>query len=262
MKKRKLLGIMVACMLMLVGCGQSEADTSSKDAKNEEKAQTEATVDSSEATADSSEAVADSSQAAAQQEETGDAESEKEVLTEGKNEAETMEISTEISTDILVVYFSRTGEQYGVGMIDKGNTAIVADMIIEQTGADAFEILPQEDYYPYTYDKLTDVAKKELNDKARPAYAGEVPDLSQYSTIFIGAPVWWGDWPMILYTFLKKMNRHLPARHCSHFQHMQEAGFQGLTKSYPGHVRTVRLEKGSLSLEQMHRIIRKKLEKV
>ena len=37
----------------------------------------------------------------------------------------------EAGTDILVVYFSRTGEQYGVGEIDKGNTAIVADMIID-----------------------------------------------------------------------------------------------------------------------------------
>ncbi len=234
MKKRKLLGIMVACMLMLVGCGQSEADTSSKDAKNEEKAQTEATVDSSEATADSSEAVADSSQAAAQQEETGDAESEKEVLTEGKNEAETMEISTEISTDILVVYFSRTGEQYGVGMIDKGNTAIVADMIIEQTGADAFEILPQEDYYPYTYDKLTDVAKKELNDKARPAYAGEVPDLSQYSTIFIGAPVWWGDWPMILYTFFEENEQALAGKTLLPFSTHAGSGLSGFDKKLSG----------------------------
>ena len=34
-------------------------------------------------------------------------------------------------------------------------------------------------------------------------YAGEVPDLTQYSTVFIGAPVWWGDWPMICYTFFE-----------------------------------------------------------
>lgn len=107
-------------------------------------------------------------------------------------------------SDTLVVYFSRTGEQYEVGVIEKGNTAIVADMIIEKTGADSFEILPEEDYYPYTYDELTDVAKKEQNENARPAYAGKVPDLKQYDTIFIGAPVWWGDWPMIMYTFFEK----------------------------------------------------------
>ena len=36
---------------------------------------------------------------------------------------------------ILVVYFSRTGEQYTVGVIDHGNTAIVAEMIADETGA-------------------------------------------------------------------------------------------------------------------------------
>ena len=104
----------------------------------------------------------------------------------------------------LVVYFSRTGEQYEVGVIDKGNTAIVAEMIAEATGADSFEILPKEDNYPTTYDELTEVAKQEQSDNARPAFAGEVPDLSQYSTVFIGAPVWWGDWPMIMYTFFEE----------------------------------------------------------
>ncbi len=41
---------------------------------------------------------------------------------------------------ILVAYFSRTGENYAVGNIAKGNTHIVADMIAEMTGADTFEI--------------------------------------------------------------------------------------------------------------------------
>ena len=100
----------------------------------------------------------------------------------------------------LVVYFSRTGEQYTVGVIEKGNTAIVAEMIALQTGADLFEVIPADDHYPMTYNALTDVARKEQRDKARPAYMGEVPDLSQYDTVFIGAPVWWGDWPMIMYT--------------------------------------------------------------
>ena len=36
------------------------------------------------------------------------------------------------------------------------------------------------------------------------AYAGEVPDLSRYDTVFIGAPGWWGDWPMIMYTFFEE----------------------------------------------------------
>ena len=91
--------------------------------------------------------------------------------------------------NVLVIYFSRTGEQYEVGEIDKGNTAIVAEMIAEETGADMYEILPKEDYYPYTYDELTDVALQEQNEGARPEYRDDVPDLSQYQTIFIGSPV-------------------------------------------------------------------------
>lgn len=108
-----------------------------------------------------------------------------------------------VETSILVVYFSRTGEQYGVGVIDEGNTAIVAKMIAEQTGTDTFEILPTDDHYPMTYDALTDVAKQEQNENARPGYQGGVPELSKYDTIFIGTPVWWGDWPMIMYTFFE-----------------------------------------------------------
>ena len=129
---------------------------------------------------------------------------------------------------ILVVYFSRTGEQYTVGVIDKGNTAIVAEMIADATGADMFEVLPQEDYYPYTYKELTDVAKKEQNDKARPVYRGPVPDLSEYSTIFVGAPVWWGDWPMIMYTFFE--NEDLSGKTLIPFSTHEGSGLSGFDK--------------------------------
>lgn len=56
--------------------------------------------------------------------------------------------SREKNKKILVIYFSRTGEQYNVGVIEKGNTAIVAEIIAEMTDADLFEVLPVEDYYP------------------------------------------------------------------------------------------------------------------
>ena len=133
-------------------------------------------------------------------------------------------------SDILVVYFSRTGEQYNVGVIDKGNTAIVAEMIIDATGADSFEILPKDDYYPYTYDELTDIAKREQNENARPAYAGEIPDLSRYSTIFIGAPVWWGDWPMICYTFFENNAEALEGKTLIPFSTHEGSGLSGFDR--------------------------------
>lgn len=134
----------------------------------------------------------------------------------------------------LVVYFSRTGEQYGVGEIEKGNTAIVADIIAEQTVADTFEILPKEDNYPYTYDELTEVAKQEQNDNARPAIKDEVPDLSEYETIFIGAPVWWGDWPMIMYTFFEDNQDVLAGKTLFPFSTHAGSGLSGFDRKLAG----------------------------
>ena len=133
-------------------------------------------------------------------------------------------------SDILVVYFSRTGEQYTVGVIDEGNTAIVAKMIAEQTDADLFEVLPVDDHYPMTYAELTDVAKQEQNNNARPEYAGEVPDLSQYDTIFIGAPVWWGDWPMIMYTFFENNADALTGKNLIPFSTHEGSGLSGFDR--------------------------------
>ncbi len=137
--------------------------------------------------------------------------------------------------NILVLYFSRTGEQYQVGVIEKGNTAIVAEMIGEATGADLFEILPADDHYPMTYKELTDVALQEQRESARPAYAGDLPDMSGYDTIFIGAPVWWGDWPMILYTVFE--STPLSGKTLIPFSTHAGSGLSGfdrsLAKAYP-----------------------------
>ena len=103
---------------------------------------------------------------------------------------------------ILVVYFSRTGEEYNVGKIKKGNTAIVAEYITQKTGADTFEIKTATPY-PDEYEACTELAKKELESNARPALAKNIDNLAQYDTIFLGYPIWWGKLPMVVYTFLE-----------------------------------------------------------
>ncbi len=103
----------------------------------------------------------------------------------------------------LVAYFSHTGENYGVGVIEKGNTHIIADMIAEETGADLFEIRTVNPY-PDIYDECTDVAKREQNENARPEILDPPENLDGYDTIFIGYPIWWGDLPMAVYTFLER----------------------------------------------------------
>ncbi len=105
---------------------------------------------------------------------------------------------------VLVVYFSRTGEQYGVGNIKEGNTAIIAKMIAAKTGGDLFEIKLKNDTYPTKYRPLTAVAQQEKKAKARPEVLGQVPNFAEYDTVFIGSPNWWGDLPMVVYSFLEQ----------------------------------------------------------
>ena len=103
---------------------------------------------------------------------------------------------------MLVAYFSLAGEQYGVGVIEEGNTSIIAHMIAEQTGADLFEIKAVNPY-PTSHSELLDVSRKEMSDKARPEIADTVDNMDDYDTVFIGYPNWWGDMPMIVYNFLE-----------------------------------------------------------
>jgi flavodoxin len=103
---------------------------------------------------------------------------------------------------VLVVYFSRTQGVYG-GSLKRGNTARVADFIKQKTNADTYEIVPKK-AYPKSYNQTTKVAQREQNENARPAIKGKLPDVSKYDTVFIGAPIWWGEYPMVVRTFLDK----------------------------------------------------------
>ena len=105
---------------------------------------------------------------------------------------------------VLVAFFSRADENYNVGYIEKGNTQIIAEMIAEETGGTPFHIETVTPY-PADYMECIDVAKKELNAKARPAIKGDAR-VEDYDIIFLGYPNWWGDAPMAVYTFIEKHN--------------------------------------------------------
>ena len=106
---------------------------------------------------------------------------------------------------VLVVYFSHTGENYGVGYIKIGNTKKVAEEIARQTNGTLFEIEPIKPY-PDKYKKCTDIAQEEFRKNARPAIRGKVENMDEYDTIYLGFPIWWGDAPMPVYTFLESYN--------------------------------------------------------
>ncbi|WP_336249552.1 flavodoxin [Stomatohabitans albus] len=100
----------------------------------------------------------------------------------------------------LVVYFSRTKGIEG-GDLDIGHTKRVAMFIKDYMKADEYEIVPAKDY-PDTYDETVEVAEKELDSDARPEIKNPLPDVSGYDTVFVGAPVWYDEYPKIIETFL------------------------------------------------------------
>ena len=109
--------------------------------------------------------------------------------------AEQAEQSPVEERDVLVVYFSATGTTKGV-----------AEKIAELTDADIFEIVPAE---PYTSadlnwnDRNSRTSVETDDPSCRPEIDGEPVDLEGYSTIFIGYPIWWGDIPRIMSTFVE-----------------------------------------------------------
>lgn len=105
---------------------------------------------------------------------------------------------------VLVTFFSRTGENYNVGNISKGNTHIIAEMIAKETGGKLFQIEPVKPY-PNEYKACVDIAKTEKETNARPEIKGDIA-VEDYDVIFLGYPNWWGDMPMAVYTFIEKHN--------------------------------------------------------
>ena len=109
--------------------------------------------------------------------------------------------SAAATTSAAVVFYSRAGENYQVGVIEEGNTAKVAKEIAAQTGAELIEVKPAN-AYPDGYDECCDVALAEQEEGVRPELES-IPDLAAYDTIYLGYPIWWGDLPMFMYTLLE-----------------------------------------------------------
>lgn len=137
------------------------------------------------------------------------------------------------NSKVLVVYFSRTQGVYG-GDLKVGNTARVAQFIQKYTKGDSYEIIPKK-AYPVDYEKTTRVAQKEQDDNARPAIKNALPNVKKYSTVFVGSPIWWGEYPMIVRTFLD--NEDLNGKTVIPFTTAEGSGLgntaETLKKTYP-----------------------------
>ena len=90
----------------------------------------------------------------------------------------------------LVVYFSWSR-----------NTRNVAEEIGRQTGAGLFELVPATPYSE-DYNTVLEEAQDEKSQAARPEISDEIEGFEHYDVIYLGYPNWWGDMPMIIYSFL------------------------------------------------------------
>ncbi len=96
---------------------------------------------------------------------------------------------------VLVAYFSNTS-----------NTENIAKHLETILDADLYRITPE---VPYTsadlnyHDSGCRANREQSDDSARPAISGTLPNLADYDTVFIGYPIWHGQAPKILYTFLE-----------------------------------------------------------
>jgi len=106
---------------------------------------------------------------------------------------------------ILIAYYSRNGENFVSGRVvnqERGSTEILALKIQKILRTDIFEISTAYPY-PEEYREATSVAQKELSEHARPDLKDYLENISNYSTIFLGFPNWWGTMPMPVFTFLE-----------------------------------------------------------
>ena len=122
-----------------------------------------------------------------------------------QNEAELLNITNESeevnkmsNNNILVAYFSATG-----------TTKRVAEKIAELTGGDLYEIVPANPYSSadLNWNDSNSRSTKEMDDPdVRPEIGSDDIDLAPYTTIYLGYPIWWGEAPRIMSTFVEKYN--------------------------------------------------------
>ena len=190
MKKMISIIAVAALTFALTACGgSSQAATDTQAAENSTPAAVEEQKETVEA-AEQTEAQPEAAQEAAQGQEQ---EAAQETAAEPASET-----PAAAHSDVLVAYFSVTGTTKGV-----------AERIASVTGGDLYEILAAE---PYTeadlnYNDNSSRSTSEQNDKSvRPEIGSEDISLEGYTTIYLGFPIWWGEEPRILDTFVEKYN--------------------------------------------------------
>lgn len=109
---------------------------------------------------------------------------------------------------VLLAYFSRPGENYRYGGridLEVGNTQVLADMIASAVAVDVYRIEATEPY-SQDYEETVERNKREQDTEARPAIVGALPTVEPYDTVLLGSPIWNVRPPMIMRTFIDRVD--------------------------------------------------------
>lgn len=112
------------------------------------------------------------------------------------------------TSKVLLAYFSRPGENYYYGgrtNLEIGNTEVVANLISATVAVDVYRI-EAKDPYPDSYQATVERNVAEQDDEARPAIAGDIPDVDSYDTVLLGSGIWNVQPPMIMRTFVESVD--------------------------------------------------------
>ena len=176
---KKSICVLFSFMLLLIvaGCGNIAPEGGQESVSGQSEVQTEQVIGNNR----------ESSETESQEPSESVSEQEQETVTE-------QEQGTDMEQKILVVYFSATG-----------TTEPLAEYAAEILNADLYEIVPE---VPYTEEDLAYYtngrADQEQNDpSSRPALSGSVQNMEEYDMIVIGYPIWHGQAPRIISTFLE-----------------------------------------------------------
>ena len=105
----------------------------------------------------------------------------------------------------IIIYFSRAGENYDVGIVDEGNTKMIVNYLEEVTDMQIYQIVPTTSY-PEGYQDTLNAVQTERSSNARPSIKDPITDISKYDTILLGYPIWYTNLPNIVKTLLESLN--------------------------------------------------------
>ena len=185
MKTRRVFSIVLS-MLFLSACGNATTQPLQQETSVE---MTDTMIETEDTTDSGSEAIADNTEA--------DKNNEKSIVVY-------FDYSENIDTTGLDVdAISSASLRGGSNGKNIENLKVMVDEIVRIEGSDVFSIQVNE-VYPADFEEMTGIARDDIANGKAFTFKNELPDLTEYDTVYFGVPVWWGELPQPVHVFFQE----------------------------------------------------------